>query len=110
MSFARVIPSREVGRSIDPRRELLGVVQELEALREVGVCKVPLIFLMVQGPAPRDLADLNRLGSTSVDMTRTILSMPQPVYGLALGETLVSTRGNGNCNWWRRVFQFLWQF
>jgi hypothetical protein len=79
-----------------PRRELLGVVQEFEVLKEVGVCQVPLIFLLVQGSAaPRDdLAELDRLGSASVEMTRTILSMPQPIYGLALGETLgISTRG-----------------
>lgn len=69
-------------------RELLGVVQEFEVLKEVGVCQVPLIFLLVQGSAaPRDdLAELDRLGSASVEMTRTILSMPQPIYGLALGE------------------------
>ena len=79
-----------------PRRELLGVVQEFEVLKEVGVCQVPLIFLLVQGSAaPRDdLAELDRLGSASVEMARTILSMPQPIYGLALGETLgISTRG-----------------
>lgn len=71
------------------------MVQELEVLKEVGVCQVPLIFLLVQGSAPRDdLGDLDRLGSASVEMTRTILSMPQPIYGLALGETLgISTRG-----------------
>eukprot|EP00435_Cladocopium_sp_Y103_P064077 s2095_g25.t1 len=78
--------------------QLLGVVQELEVLREVGVHQVPLIFLLVQGSAARDdrdrddLADLDRIGciggaaSASVDMTRAILSMPQPIYGLALGE------------------------
>ena len=75
-----------------PRMELLRVAQQLEVFRDIGVCQVPLIFLLVQGSADVDRLDHLDHGS-AVEMTRSILSMPQPIYGLALGETLIETRG-----------------
>ncbi len=70
------------------RRDILGLVRELELLKEVSLVDVPLLFFMVQGSTNHQ----DHLPSSFIQVTRAILSLQQPVYGIALGETLGGTR------------------
>lgn len=88
------------------RRDILGLVCELELMKEVSLVDVPLLFFMVQGSTNHQ----DHLPSSFIHITRAILSLKQPVYGIALGETLGETRcrcffraarysGNGLTDW-----------
>ena len=63
-------------------RDILGLVCELELMKEVSLVDVPLLFFMVQGSTNHQ----DHLPSSFIHITRAILSLKQPVYGIALGE------------------------